>query len=85
MTNPNWFNVNFKEISAVAKYPVGSYQSNFGGGTLYNVDFKGYTQSTFDFPLTLKYVAMVEPWLTGSYTLADDPNKTILNDLAGEF
>nr|XP_031857705.1 uncharacterized protein CI109_006865 [Kwoniella shandongensis]KAA5524777.1 hypothetical protein CI109_006865 [Kwoniella shandongensis] len=66
--NPNWFDANFKEISATARYP-GNNTNKFGGGTLYNVDFKGYTASTFDFPFTL------------NYTTALDPNRVILNDL----
>ncbi|WVQ95829.1 hypothetical protein IAU59_002928 [Kwoniella sp. CBS 9459] len=68
VANPNWFNANFKEISANARYP-GNNTNSFGGGTLYNIDFKGYTASTFDFPFAL------------NYSLAKDPNKVILNDL----
>jgi hypothetical protein len=34
VANPNWFNVDFQEVSATAKYPIGNYQSDFGGGTL---------------------------------------------------
>ncbi|WVR08008.1 hypothetical protein IAU60_005052 [Kwoniella sp. DSM 27419] len=52
VANPNWFNADFKEITANARYP-GNNTNSFGGGTLYNVDFKGYTASTFDFPFTL--------------------------------
>lgn len=55
VSNPNWFDANFKEITATARYP-GNNTNTFGGGTLYNLDFKGYTQSTFNFPFTLKYV-----------------------------
>ncbi|XAO25632.1 hypothetical protein I312_104460 [Cryptococcus bacillisporus CA1280] len=65
VSNPNWFDANFKEITATARYP-GNNTNTFGGGTLYNLDFKGYTESTFNFPFTLKYVY---------------PNKVILNDL----
>lgn len=68
VSNPNWFDANFKEITATARYP-GNNTNTFGGGTLYNLDFKGYTESTFNFPFTL------------NYTLAKDPNKVILNDL----
>ncbi|EIW71546.1 hypothetical protein TREMEDRAFT_60470 [Tremella mesenterica DSM 1558] len=68
VANPNWFSVNFKQIQAVAHYP-GSDKTSLGGGTLNNVDFKGYTDSTFDFPFTF------------NYSLALDPNKVILNDL----
>ncbi|OCF34489.1 hypothetical protein I317_04917 [Kwoniella heveanensis CBS 569] len=68
VANPNWFNANFKEITANARYP-GNNTNSFGGGTLYNLDFKGYTASTFDFPFAL------------NYSLAKDPNKVILNDL----
>jgi hypothetical protein len=53
VANPNWFNVDFKEVSATVRYP-GNNTNSFGGGTLYNLDFQGYTDSTFDFPLTLK-------------------------------
>ncbi|WVQ79184.1 hypothetical protein IAT38_001280 [Cryptococcus sp. DSM 104549] len=68
VSNPNWFDANFKEITATARYP-GNNTNSFGGGTLYNLDFKGYTESTFNFPFTL------------NYTLAKDPNKVILTDL----
>nr|XP_018260305.1 uncharacterized protein I303_07223 [Kwoniella dejecticola CBS 10117]OBR82463.1 hypothetical protein I303_07223 [Kwoniella dejecticola CBS 10117] len=68
VANPNWFNADFKEITATAKYP-GNNTNSFGGGTLYNLNFVGYTQSTFDFPFTL------------NYTLSKDPNQVILKDL----
>nr|XP_019043544.1 hypothetical protein I302_08123 [Kwoniella bestiolae CBS 10118]OCF22474.1 hypothetical protein I302_08123 [Kwoniella bestiolae CBS 10118] len=68
VANPNWFNADFKEITATAQYP-GNNTNTFGGGTLYNLNFVGYTQSTFDFPFTL------------NYTLAKDPNQVILKDL----
>ncbi|ORY34783.1 hypothetical protein BCR39DRAFT_514697 [Naematelia encephala] len=66
--NPNWFSVDFNEIKATAFYP-GNNTNSFGGGTLYNVDFQGYNQYTFDFPFTL------------NYTTAADPNRVVLNDL----
>ena len=53
MANPNWFNVDFKEISATVHYP-GYSNVSLGGGTQYNLDFKGYTDSTFQFPFTFK-------------------------------
>jgi len=53
VANPNWFSVDFKEIQATARYP-GNNTNTFGGGTLYNVDFAGYADSTFQFPFTLK-------------------------------
>ncbi len=53
VANPNWFSVNFKEIQATARYP-GNNTNTFGGGTLFNVDFGGYTESSFQFPFTLK-------------------------------
>ncbi|WVQ74987.1 hypothetical protein IAR50_004595 [Cryptococcus sp. DSM 104548] len=62
VANPNWFDANFKKIEATVSYP-GNNTNNFGGGTMNNVNFKGYTDSTF------------------VYTLANDPDKTILNDL----
>ncbi|OCF73204.1 hypothetical protein I204_06434 [Kwoniella mangroviensis CBS 8886] len=68
VANPNWFNADFKEITATAQYP-GNNTNTFGGGTLYNLNFVGYTQSTFDFPFTL------------NYTLSKDPNQVILKDL----
>ncbi|KAK4688436.1 hypothetical protein P7C73_g1674, partial [Tremellales sp. Uapishka_1] len=68
VSNPNWFAADFKEIVAVARYP-GNNTNIFGGGSLYNVDFAGYTESTFQFPFTL------------NYTTALDPNKVILTDL----
>ncbi|ORX37746.1 hypothetical protein BD324DRAFT_650295 [Kockovaella imperatae] len=68
VSNPNWFNVDFKEIKATAKYP-GYSSIPFGGGILYNANFRGYSDSTFQFPLTL------------NYTTAADPNRVILNDL----
>jgi hypothetical protein len=52
VSNPNWFNVDFKEITADVKYP--GVDSKFGGGTLYNVNFAGHAQSGFSFPLALK-------------------------------
>lgn len=54
VANPNWFNVDFKEISADVTYP--GVDAEFGSGTLYNVKFAGHTQSTFDFPLDLRYI-----------------------------
>ncbi|RSH93282.1 hypothetical protein EHS25_007636 [Saitozyma podzolica] len=68
VANPNWFNVDFKEVSATVRYP-GNNTNSFGGGTLYNLDFQGYTDSTFDFPLTLNYSTSI------------DPNRVILDDL----
>ena len=53
VANPNWFNVDFKEISATVHYP-GYSNVSLGGGTQYNLDFKGYTDSTFQFPFTFK-------------------------------
>ncbi|WWC65830.1 uncharacterized protein I303_108452 [Kwoniella dejecticola CBS 10117] len=38
VANPNWFNADFKEITATAKYP-GNNTNSFGGGTLYNLNF----------------------------------------------
>lgn len=52
VANPNWFNIDFPQITANVRYP-GS-PSQFGGGTLNNVNFVGYTESTFQFPLILK-------------------------------
>lgn len=52
VSNPNWFNVDFKEITADVKYP--KVDSKFGGGTLYNVNFAGHAESGFNFPLALK-------------------------------
>ncbi|WVN86818.1 uncharacterized protein L203_101991 [Cryptococcus depauperatus CBS 7841] len=42
VSNPNWFDANFKEITAKARYP-GNNANSFGGGTLYGLNFKGYT------------------------------------------
>ncbi|KAI9638953.1 uncharacterized protein MKK02DRAFT_41983 [Dioszegia hungarica] len=67
VSNPNWFNVDFKEISADVKYP--GVDSKFGGGTLYNVNFAGYAESGFSFPLALNYSSSI------------DPNQVILQDL----
>jgi hypothetical protein len=52
VSNPNWFNVDFSKITAKASYP--GVNGDLGGGTLYNVNFKGHTASTFDFPFTFK-------------------------------
>ncbi|ODO00840.1 hypothetical protein L198_03167 [Cryptococcus wingfieldii CBS 7118] len=68
VANPNWFDANFKNIEATVSYP-GNNTNNFGGGSMSNVNFKGYTDSTFVFPFTL------------NYTLANDPDRTVLNDL----
>ncbi|KAL7425051.1 hypothetical protein Q5752_000739 [Cryptotrichosporon argae] len=68
VANPNWFDADFKEISADVRYP-GNNTNIFGGGELYNVDFKGYTQSTFDFPLALNYSSSL------------DPDGTVLSDI----
>ncbi|WWC95829.1 hypothetical protein V866_002696 [Kwoniella sp. B9012] len=38
VANPNWFNADFKEITATAQYP-GNNTNTFGGGTLYNLNF----------------------------------------------
>lgn len=50
MRNPNWFNANFERITAEVKYKDGQ----FGGGTIYNANFKAYTASDFIFPFYLK-------------------------------
>lgn len=52
VSNPNWFTADFKQITAVIKYP--GLDGTFGGGTVYNTPFRAYTASTFNFPLTLK-------------------------------
>lgn len=70
MANPNWFNVDFKEITADVTYPGTS--ANFGSGSLKNVNFAGHTSSTFDFPLDLQYSTDI------------DPNRIILSDLISE-
>ncbi|WWC92802.1 uncharacterized protein L201_007761 [Kwoniella dendrophila CBS 6074] len=57
VANPNWFNADFKEITATARYP-GNNTNTFGGGTLYHLNFVGYTQSTFKFPFTLKDITV---------------------------
>ncbi|TXT08624.1 hypothetical protein VHUM_02752 [Vanrija humicola] len=68
VNNPNWFNADFKEINVDIRYPnVPSGQ--FGYGAVSNANFKGYSLSTFNFPLTI------------NYTLANDPNQAIINDL----
>ncbi|WWD20304.1 hypothetical protein CI109_104780 [Kwoniella shandongensis] len=46
------------------RYP-GNNTNKFGGGTLYNVDFKGYTASTFDFPFTLNTDVVEKCGITG--------------------
>jgi len=53
VANPNWFSVNFQTIKASVSYP-GVDSSDLGGGQLNNVNFAGYTQSTFNFPLAFK-------------------------------
>jgi hypothetical protein len=53
VANPNWFSANFEQIKATVSYP-GVANSDLGGGTLNNVNFAGYTQSTFKFPLAFK-------------------------------
>lgn len=53
VANPNWFSVNFKKIDASVTYP-GVDNSDLGGGSLTDVNFAGYTQSTFNFPLSFK-------------------------------
>jgi len=53
VANPNWFSVNFQTIKASVSYP-GVESSDLGGGQLNNVNFAGYTQSTFNFPLAFK-------------------------------
>ena len=67
VANPNFFNVDFTKITAKARYP--GVDSDLGGGTLNNVNFKGHTESTFDFPFSF------------NYTTAADPNQVILRDL----
>lgn len=53
VTNPNWFNVNFKRVYADLTYPdVNNIQ--FGDGRVNSVNFKGYTSSQFIFPFTVK-------------------------------
>ena len=52
VSNPNWFNINFSKIKATATYPGTSV--NLGGGTLYDVNFKGHADSSFDFPFQVK-------------------------------
>ncbi|CAK9782536.1 unnamed protein product [Cutaneotrichosporon oleaginosum] len=50
--NPNWFGASFKRIEATIKYP--GLDSQFGGGSIGKTDFGAYTESTFEFPLSLK-------------------------------
>lgn len=50
VANPNWFDADFKKVSAEVKYNGGQ----FGGGQINNVNFKAYRVSTFDFPFYLK-------------------------------
>jgi hypothetical protein len=50
VANPNWFDADFKKVSAEVKYNGGQ----FGGGQINNVNFQAYRVSTFDFPFNLK-------------------------------
>ncbi|KAL1406284.1 hypothetical protein Q8F55_007980 [Vanrija albida] len=68
VNNPNWFNADFKEINVDIHYP-GVPNGQFGNGFVKNANFKGYTRSTFAFPLMI------------NYSLAQDPNQLIITDL----
>lgn len=68
VNNPNWFNADFKEISVDIRYP-GVPNGQFGYGAVSKTNFRGYTRSTFPFPLMI------------NYSLAQDPNQQIINDL----
>lgn len=70
VSNPNWFDANFKKISADVKYDATNSSAQFGSGEKDNVNFRGYTASTFLFPLTL------------NYSMANDPGQEMINSLS---
>ncbi|GAA5841560.1 hypothetical protein JCM11251_001260 [Rhodosporidiobolus azoricus] len=67
--NPNFFGADFDRISATAYYPT-KPNSQFGGGTMNNVEIKKNSNSTLHFPFTVNY--------TTSY----DSDLSVLRDIA---
>lgn len=85
VANPNYFQIDLSKVKAdvcILSCPNGychthafaqlTYPINnldVGGGQKDNIDFKPHTDTTFNFPFTL------------TYNEADDPNKTVLQDI----
>ncbi|KAG7562197.1 hypothetical protein FFLO_02382 [Filobasidium floriforme] len=59
VTNPNWFSADFKEISAVAKWP--GLDADFGGGSLTDIKFGGNSATNFSFPFMVNYSTDLDP------------------------
>ncbi|KAI5899627.1 uncharacterized protein SCHCODRAFT_02605677 [Schizophyllum commune H4-8] len=72
VTNPNYFSVALNNVKATLKYPINGEKEDVGGGTLDDVDFPSHSTKDIKFPFSI------------DYKLTDDPNYTILKDLASK-
>jgi len=68
VSNPNFFAVNFKKITAEIFYPINN--TPIGGGTAKDVVFQSNAQTNFTFPFSIDYSTSI------------DPNNQILLDIA---
>ncbi|THH27249.1 hypothetical protein EUX98_g6936 [Antrodiella citrinella] len=68
VSNPNFFSVKFTDIKADVFYPINN--TLLGGGEVKNLEIKSNSATNFSLPFQL------------NYTLAEDPNLSILEDLA---
>ncbi|KAH9951238.1 hypothetical protein B0H21DRAFT_718000 [Amylocystis lapponica] len=68
INNPNYFSVDFSEITASLFYPPNN--TAIGGGSANNIDFKSNKETNFTLPLALQY------------NITADPNHAVLLSLA---
>ncbi|KAJ8486963.1 hypothetical protein ONZ45_g14492 [Pleurotus djamor] len=68
VNNPNYFDVNFREIKADLTYPLNN--TDIGGGSQKDIVFKSNSQTNWTFPFAIVY------------NRANDPNNQVLVDLA---
>ncbi|KAF8077847.1 hypothetical protein FPV67DRAFT_1463211 [Lyophyllum atratum] len=72
VNNPNYFAVNFKQIKAEIFYPINGEKPQIGQGISNNVVFRANHLTNWTFPFAI------------NYRTTDDPQRLILQDLAGK-
>ncbi|KAF9500451.1 hypothetical protein BDN71DRAFT_1132317 [Pleurotus eryngii] len=70
VNNPNYFDVNLREVNADIFYPINN--TLVGGGNQRDIVFKSHSEKNFTFPFDIEYKR------------ATDPNNLILVDLASK-